>query len=216
MKMRVKICGLTRLEDVNAALNEGADALGFVVGSPSSPRNLPLPKAKKLMRTARVFSTRVAVTSNRDPKRVLKICMVLRPEALQLHYHTPKLVHLVQKEQPATRLILATPIGDGSCVRQAKTASRYSDAILADSPNHTGTGGTGVVHDWNLTATIRSTIYPHPLILAGGLTAKNVKAAIKTVKPFAVDVSSGVERTVGVKDSRKIKEFIMNAKETTF
>jgi phosphoribosylanthranilate isomerase len=75
-------------------------------------------------------------------------------------------------------------------------------------------GGTGRVNDWQLAAKIRSAIAPHPLILAGGLTTKNVKVAIKRVKPFAVDVSSGVERSAGLKDHGKIREFIMNAKET--
>ena len=91
--------------------------------------------------------------------------------------------------------------------------SGYSDAVLADSPSHDGMGGTGRTHDWNLTATLRDRIYPHPLILAGGLTPSNVQTAIKKVRPFAVDVSSGVEKTVGVKDPRKIRDFIMRAKE---
>jgi phosphoribosylanthranilate isomerase len=210
--MRVKICGLMRPQDVNAALNEGADALGFVVDSPSSPRNLTFPEAKKLMKAARLFSTRVAVTSQRDSRRVLRICEELKPDALQLHYHTPELIHFLREKEPATRLILATPIHDNSSLRRARNFSHYSDAVLADSPSPTRAGGTGKTHDWHLTARIRNAIYPHPLILAGGLTTKNVKTAIEQVNPFAVDVSSGVEKTVGIKDHGKIREFIMNAK----
>ena len=213
--MRVKICGLTRLEDVNTALNEGADAVGFVVESPLSLRNLTFSKAKQLMKAARVFSTAVVVTSTHDPKRLLRICTQLRPTAIQLHHHTPKLIHLIRRQEPSTTLILATPVQDNSSLRSAKAYSRYSDAILADSPSLTGMGGTGVVGDWSLAARIRNSIFPHPLILAGGLTAKNVRAAIEKVKPFAVDVSSGVEGSVGRKDHAKIREFIMNAKETT-
>jgi phosphoribosylanthranilate isomerase len=201
-----------RPQDVNAALNEGADALGFVVDSPSSPRNLTLPHAKRLMKTAHLFSTRVAVTSVRDSRRVLRICAELKPDALQLHYHTPELIHSLRKEHTATRLILATPIHDNSSLRRARNLSHYSDAVVADSPSPTRMGGTGRTHDWHITARIRNAIYPHPLILAGGLTAKNVKAAIEQVKPFAVDVSSGVEKEVGIKDHGKIREFIMNAK----
>jgi phosphoribosylanthranilate isomerase len=212
--MRVKICGLTRLEDVDAALNEGADAVGFVVGSPASPRNLTLSKAKRLMKAARVFSTTVAVTSTRDPKRMLRICTELRPAALQLHYHTPKLIRLIRTREPSTKLILATHIRDQSSVGNAEKSAHYSDAVLADSPSLTGMGGTGVVNDWRLTERIRDSIAPHPLILAGGLTPKNVKVAIRKVKPFAVDVSSGVERSTGIKDHEKIREFIMNAKES--
>jgi phosphoribosylanthranilate isomerase len=212
--MRVKICGIMRPDDMHAALNAGADALGFVVDSPISPRNLTFSKAKKLMKTARVFSTNVAVTSTRDPKRMLRICSELKPDALQLHYHTRDLVHLLRKEHPTTKLILATPIRDSSSLRQARRFSRYSDAILADSPSSTGMGGTGRTHDWHLTARIRKSIQPHPLILAGGLNAENVKAAIAVVKPFAVDVSSGVEKTIGMKDEEKMQAFIMNAKGT--
>jgi len=213
--MRVKICGLMRLSDVNAALNEGADALGFVVGSPSSPRNLPLTKAQKLMRMVRVFSTRVAVTSADDSERIVAICSKLRPDALQLHYHTPQLVQMLRKKQPATRLILAARVRDKLSMKQAESASRYGDAVLADSPSSTGMGGTGMTHDWKLTARIRKAIQPHPLILAGGLTPKNVETAIEIVRPFAVDVSSGVEETVGIKDHSKIREFIMKAKESS-
>ena len=212
--MRVKICGLTQLADVNAALNEGADAVGFVVDTPASPRNLTLSKARRLVKAAGVFSTTVAVTSVRDPKRMLRICAELRPAALQLHCHTPKLIRMIRTREPSTKLILATSISDESSVRIARKSSRYSDAVLADSPSLTGMGGTGVVNDWRLTAKIRNSIAPHPLILAGGLTAKNVKAAIRKVKPFAVDVSSGVERSAGIKDHEKIREFIMNAKES--
>ncbi len=213
--MRVKICGMMRLGDVSAAVNEGADAIGFVVETPSSPRNLPLTKAQQLMKAVRVFSTKVAVTSVHDPKRIAVICAKLRPDALQLHYHTPALVSMLRKKQPTTSLILAAGVRDVSSLKQAKSTSRYADAVLADSPSSTGIGGTGRTHDWGLTARIRNAIYPHPLILAGGLTPNNVKAAIGIVRPFAVDVSSGVEKTVGVKDHGKIREFIMNAKEAS-
>lgn len=213
--MQVKICGLMRLQDVKAALKEGADAFGFVVRSPTSPRNLPFSKAKKLMRVVGVFSTKVAVTSTHDTHDVLKICQEVKPDALQLHYHTPQLLQILRKKQPDTKLILATPIRDASSLRRAKISSHRCDAILADSPSPSGLGGTGKVHNWRLTARIRNAIYPRPLILAGGLTARNVATAIAEVKPYAVDVSSGVERSVGIKDHQKIRWFIMNAKEAT-
>ncbi|MGA2626365.1 MAG: phosphoribosylanthranilate isomerase [Candidatus Bathyarchaeia archaeon] len=212
--MRVKICGLMRLSDVSAAVNEGADAVGFVVESPSSPRNLSLTKAQELMKAVKMFSTKVAVTSAHDPKRIVAMCAKLRPDALQLHYHTPELVHILRKKQ-STSLILATGVRDTSSLKQVKSTSKYADAVLADSPSSTGMGGTGRTHNWELTARIRNAIHPHPLILAGGLTADNVKAAIEVVRPFAVDVSSGVEKTIGVKDHDKIRKFIMNAQESS-
>ncbi len=210
--MRVKICGMMRSKDVSAALDSGADAVGFIVGS-SSPRNLPLVKAQELMKQVPIFATKVAVTSANDPKLVMKICAKLNPDAIQLHEHRQGLVRLIRRKHPETDLILATGIRDRSSVRRAQRTARYSDAVLADSPSTTGMGGTGRTHDWELSAALRKGIYPHPLILAGGLTPSNVRLAIRKVRPFAVDVSSGVERTIGVKDDKKIKDFINNAKE---
>jgi len=210
--MRVKICGIMRTKDVKAALESGADALGFVVATPSSPRNLPLAKAQALMRTIPVFSTKVAVTNAHDPKTVFKVCSKLKPDALQLHTHTSALLRALRRKTQETQLILTTPITNMSSLAAAKIASNHSDAVLADSAGPNGMGGTGRAHDWRITAILRNAIYPHPLILAGGLTPGNVKAAICEVKPFAVDVSSGVEKGVGVKDHDKIRKFIMNAK----
>ncbi len=162
-----------------------------------------------------MFSTKAAVTSAHDPREIVAICSKLKPDALQLHYYTPQLVQMLRKKHPATRLILATAVRDELSLKQAKSASKYSDAILADSLSSSGMGGTGIAHDWRLSARIRNAIHPQPLILAGGLTPNNVETAIETVRPFAVDVSSGVEMTVGVKDHSKIKEFIMKAKESS-
>lgn len=214
--MRVKICGLMRTEDVWTALDSGADALGFVVSSPSSPRNLPLNVAQKLMKNVPVFTTKVAVTSANDPKTVAKICSKLNPDALQLHRYRQQLVGLIRRKHPETKLILATVISDPSSLKLAPWTSRESDAVLADSPSPSGMGGTGRTHDWYLTAALRDRIYPHPLILAGGLTPINIQQAIKKVRPFAVDVSSGVEKTIGVKDPKKIRDFIKKAKRNAY
>lgn len=210
--MRVKICGMMRAKDVSVAVNNGADAVGFVVGSPSSPRNLTLDGAQQLMKKVPIFTSKVVVTSNADPRRLLKFCSKLNPDALQLHHHHSKLIRLIRLRRPETELILATGIRDRSSVMNASRTSDYSDAVLADSPDIADMGGTGRVHDWELTARLRNRIYPHPLILAGGLTPKNVRSAIKRVKPFAVDVSTGVESMIGIKDHGKIREFINNAK----
>jgi len=211
--MRVKICGLMRLEDVRTALDSGADALGFVVSSPSSPRNLRLNRAHKLMKSVPIFATKVAVTSANDPKSIAKICSKLKPDALQLHRYRHQLVGLIKRKHPETKLILAKAISDRSSLELASWIRRESDAVLADSPSLSGMGGTGRTHDWALTAALRDRMYPHPLILAGGLTPINVQQAIRKVRPFAVDVSSGVEKTTGVKNRDKIRDFIMKAKE---
>jgi len=213
--MRVKICGLTREKDVQAALDNGADAVGFVVASPDSPRNLSLSKARKLAQSVPIFVSKVAVTITGDIRVVKEICSTLHPNALQLYSHNAHLVHRIRISYPETKVILATGIRDKASILEATGAVKNSDAILADTPGNKGMGGTGHVHDWKLTATLRKRIYPHPLILAGGLNAQNVRLAIKEVAPYGVDVSSGVERAIGIKDHEKIREFITNAKETS-
>ena len=214
MRMRVKICGIMRAQDAKSAIEYGADALGFVVASPQSPRNLSSANARKLMKLTPVFITKVAVTTANEPKTILKLCSRLKPDALQLHTHARELIRTIRKRNPETKLILATPIRDKSSMRAAIQVSTYSDAVLADTPNPQSLGGgSGKTHDWSLSAKIRNMIHPHPLILAGGLTPQNVKTAICQVKPFAVDVSSGVEKKIGIKDHQKIREFIMKANE---
>ncbi|HKM75000.1 MAG TPA: phosphoribosylanthranilate isomerase [Candidatus Bathyarchaeia archaeon] len=210
--MRVKICGITRPRDLEAAIRYGADALGFVIGTPSSPRNLTINRAKRLMKQVPVFNMKVAVTSSTDLKTLRKISDILRPDALQLHNHSKAMVQALRNHNPHLPLILGAQI-EGQSIAYAKRVSKYSDAIIADSPSNTGMGGTGRIHDWALTSRIRDVIYPRPLILAGGLTPMNVRSAIQKVRPYAVDVSSGVEKTKGVKDHMKMKEFVMNAKE---
>ena len=213
--MRVKICGLMRKEDVQAAVDNGADAVGFVVQSPSSRRNLRLVKARKLISSVPVFVTRVAVTSAGDLKTIDRICSTLHPDALQLHRHDTRLLREMRHTHPEIGLILATGIQRGLSVAGAAGSLRLSDAILADTLGENGMGGTGQIHNWAMTATLRKRIHPHPLILAGGLTAGNVRRAIEKVRPYGVDVSTGVERKIGVKDHAKIREFIVNARRAT-
>lgn len=209
--MRVKICGITRPDDARIALDSGADALGFVVRSPASPRNVSLAEARKLMKSIPVFTSKVAVTSAGDYKTIKRICSTLNPDAVQLHRYTADLLQGIRENHPETELILATGIQTPSIALISPLLS-FGDAVLADTPSHNGLGGTGRTHDWKLSAKLRDRIQPRPLILAGGLTLSNIKAAIKAVRPYAVDVSSGVEKRPGVKDHVKVREFIRRAK----
>lgn len=211
--MRVKICGLTRPRDVEVAVNVGTDAVGFVVGTPISRRNLRLEKAKKLIKCVPVFTSSVAVTAASDPKTLQNIVNRLHPDALQVHRCDLQIIDGIRKVNPGLSIILATPIHDSGSILDIETIIEFSDAIMAETPNQFGTGGTGRTHDWELTRRLRNRIHPHPLILAGGLTPSNVKSAIEIVRPYGVDVSTGVEDSPGAKDHRKMKEFIEKAKE---
>lgn len=213
MKTRVKICGLMRRMDVEAALNYGADAVGFVVGTPISQRNLQIETAHELMKNIPLLTTKVAVTTVTDSKQLQKIYQILKPDALQLHNASLGMISNFYKHNPEAKIIAAITILNDHSILNALQFAEYSDAVLADTPNLKGLGGTGKTHNWNLTKKLRKQIQPHPLILAGGLTPANVNQAIRTVHPYAVDVSTGVEKRTGIKDHMKMKEFILKVKE---
>jgi len=214
-KVKVKICGITREEDLAVAVAAGADATGFIVDVQSSPRNLTLERAEKLMSQVPIFVDRVVVTPANSIDSLVKTCETLKPDAIQIHGENPLDASVIREKIPDARLIKTVYVKTADAVNAAVKASRAFDAVLLDSFAQGKHGGTGVVHDWELSGRIRKMIDPNPLILAGGLKPENVKNAIQAVQPYAVDVSSGVESSPGVKDPQKIVEFIKNAKEVS-
>jgi len=210
--VRVKICGITRKEDLEAAATAGADAVGFVVGVASSPRNLSLAEAGSLIRQVPPFVKTVLVMVPASLGEIVEACEALNPDALQVHGEHLQDVGAVRDKLPAKLLIGAVKAGSADEVGSAAEAAKMFDAVLLDSFVQGKHGGTGVVHDWNVSQHVRRLVYPKPLILAGGLNPENVAEAVRTVEPYAVDVSSGVERQPGVKDYRKMVEFVKNAK----
>jgi phosphoribosylanthranilate isomerase len=211
-RVRVKICGITSIRDLLTSVKAGADAVGFVVNAHRSSRNLPLDKANILMEATPIFVETVAVTVPEDLRGLVKINDELNPDVIQIH-------GLISAHQdvrdwlPDVCLIRAFQVKQGLTVNAVLKIVDAFDAILLDSYNPGGYGGTGETHNWNLSRRIRDAVYPKPLILAGGLKPENVREAICMVKPYAVDVSSGVESRPGTKDSKKIFEFIRNARE---
>lgn len=212
-RVRVKICGLTREEDLAAAVAAGADAVGFIVGVPSSPRNLSLEKAGKLIRRVPIFVKSVLVMVPKNVDALLKTYEQLSPDAIQIHGENLPESSALRERLPTTLLIRAIHANPTNALEVASAASKSFDAILLDSSTHGRYGGTGVVHDWELSKSINRAIHPKPLILAGGLTPENVKEAIRTVQPYAVDVCTSVESRPGIKDPKKVSAFIENAKE---
>ena len=211
-RVRVKICGITRKEDLDAAVAAGADAVGFVVGVASSPRNIALEKAEKLIRQVPPFVKSVLVTV---PKSVdeFEIYEQLNPDAIQIHGENLHAAASIRLKFPNTLLIVAVNANLDNALDVVSKASKIFDAVLLDSFADGRYGGTGIVHDWELSKRVKQAIHPKPLILAGGLNPENVAEAVRTVEPYAVDVSSGVERQPGVKDHKKIIKFIKNAKD---
>jgi phosphoribosylanthranilate isomerase len=211
-RVRVKICGITRKEDLDAAAAAGADAVGFVVGVASSPRNITLEKAEKLIRQVPPFVKSVLVTV---PKSIdeFETYEKLNPDAIQIHGENLHAAASVRLKIPNTLLIGAVNANVANALNVVSRTAKIFDAVLLDSFADGRYGGTGIVHDWELSKRAKQVIHPKPLILAGGLNPENVGEAVRAVEPYAVDVSSGVERQPGIKDKQKIIEFIKNAKD---
>jgi phosphoribosylanthranilate isomerase len=206
MLVRVKICGITNLEDAEAAVTAGADALGFILFE-ASKRFIPIEDAIRIVEMLPPFVQTVAVTVNATKeftnlgwRKQLKNFSVA-----QLHGdETPVHVKAVSKYLPVVKVFPAD---------MAKTISpmQYEvSAFMLDTPSE-GRGGTGHVFDWNLAVEFQKRI-TKPLILSGGLNFENVARAIETVQPYAVDVSSGVEASPGRKDHAKLRDFIQICK----
>lgn len=203
MAVRVKICGITRLEDALFAVNAGADALGFVFYD-KSPRHVAAPQAAVMCCALPPFVTRVGLFVDASPDRVKGILQAVSLDLLQFHGdETP--AYCAQFGKPyikAIRIHAATDL--------LKYAANFATAsgLLLDAYVPGIPGGTGETFDWSLVPKE----CPKPLILSGGLTPDNVSEAIKQTRPWAVDVSSGVESAKGIKDIHKVAQFIANAK----
>jgi phosphoribosylanthranilate isomerase len=211
MTVRVKICGITRKEDLDAAVEAGADALGFVVGVTSSPRNLSLTEATRLIGQVPPFVTSVLVTVPRNIGDSA-VYEKLNPDVIQFHGETVDTAESVRLKLPNNQLIWAVNAQLVSHLDAVASAAKLFDAILVDSFTDGRYGGTGVVHDWDLSRQVKQAVHPQPLILAGGLNPENVAEAVCIVEPYAVDVSTGVELHPGIKSHQKMVEFIKNAK----
>jgi len=212
---RVKICGLTREEDVDAAVNAGADAVGVISGFPNSPRAVSISRASSLFSRVPPLVTSVLVTTADALVADLDAVKRAAPAAIQL-YGSSFSPQTVRRSFHA-RLFRPYSVGrrmgdDGADVlSRVGDAVKGYDALLTDTLLKGYDGGTGLTSDWSVCASIRKAIAPTPLILSGGLRPENVELAIATVAPFCVDVSSGVESAPGVKDEAKIRAFVKKA-----
>lgn len=198
MRARIKICGLTRPEDVLAAIEAGADALGFVF-YPPSPRFIDIERAASLVQLVPPFVTTVGLFVNAEPQVVRETLAAVPLHLLQFHGDEGE-AYCRQFDRPYVKAARMKP---GIDLLQYASAFPSAQAILLDAFVE-GFGGGGKVFDWNL---IPSALRK-PLILSGGLDAGNVGEAISRVKPAAVDVSSGVEAAKGIKDAGKIHAFV--------
>jgi phosphoribosylanthranilate isomerase len=202
MRTRTKICGLTRIDDALHASYCGADAIGMVF-YPPSPRHVTFETAVAISAALPAFVTRVALFVDADSSEVRAVLDGLRPDLLQFHgEETPAYCR-----QFGVPYIKAVRVRAGLDLIQYAAAYAGAQGLLLDAYVPGQAGGTGRAFDWGL---IPAQL-PLPLILSGGLEPGNVRHAIDTVRPWAVDVSSGVEASKGIKDASKVAQFIQEA-----
>lgn len=198
MRTRIKICGITRLADLHSAAEAGADAVGFVF-YPPSPRCLSVAQARALRREAPAFLSTVALFVNAPRADVERVIGEVRPDTLQFHgEETPQFC-----ESFGLPYIKAGRARPGFDLLEYWRAFASAAAWLADTWVEEY-GGVGARFEWALLPRQRE----RPLVLSGGLTSANVGAAIRAVRPWAVDVSSGVESAKGIKDAARIAAFV--------
>ena len=199
MRTRVKICGITREQDALAAVEFGADALGFVFYEPS-PRHISIPRAAEIAQALPPFVSTVALFVNADPDTIAEVVDAVGVDLLQFHgQECPE--YCARHRRPWIRAVRVQPETDLLAVRTEFANGR---GLLLDAYRPGVPGGTGETFDWDR---IPPQMAPG-IVLAGGLNPDNVGDAVRSVRPYAVDVSGGVEAAKGIKDSAKIKAFI--------
>ncbi|MBI3432390.1 MAG: phosphoribosylanthranilate isomerase [Hydrogenophilales bacterium] len=206
MAVRVKICGITRLQDLHAACAAGADALGFVFYE-KSPRHVSVETAAELVRALPPFVQSVGLFVDAEPAFIERVLQAVPLDLLQFHgAETP--ADCVRYGRPFIKAVRVNRDTD-----LLKCAADFDAArgLLLDAFVPGVPGGTGERFDWSLIPPALS----RPVILSGGLTPDNVAEAVQRVRPWAVDVSSGVEASKGIKDAHQIARFIANAKEAS-
>ncbi|SVB72289.1 uncharacterized protein METZ01_LOCUS225143, partial [marine metagenome] len=202
-RIKIKVCGTTNLKDALFAVESGVDAIGFIFYK-KSPRYILQKDAKDIVAKLPPFVETVGVFVNETSDRVNRIAEQCKLTAIQLHGdESPAFCRRIKR-----RVIKAFRVKD---TNSFKGMADYDvSGFLLDSYNEESKGGTGKTFDWNLALRAKK---QGPIILAGGLNPYNVYTAIHRVKPYGVDVCSGVEKSPGIKDSVKIDEFIKSVRK---
>ena len=211
MALVIKICGLRTPQALDAALESGADMVGFVF-FPPSPRNLGLEAARVLGERVQGRAGKVALTVDATDDTLRDIVAALKPDMLQLHgKETPDRVVAV-RTRFGLPVMKALPIAERADLSPIRMYAQVADRLIFDArppKEATRPGGLGTPFDWTLLAGINPGV---PYMLSGGLDAGNVTEALRITRAPGVDVSSGVERAPGEKDPGKIREFISVAR----
>jgi len=213
--LRVKVCCIATAAEADLAIAAGADALGLVSAMPSGPGPIPESDIAAIVRHVGTRAATVLLTSLQDVRGIADQLDRIRPTVVQLVDELPEQAYVaLRASHPEVVLMQVIHVRDARSVEEATGIASFVDAILLDSGNPAATvkelGGTGRVHDWAVSRAIRDAV-PLPLFLAGGLRAANVGAAVATVRPFGVDVCSGV-RASGRLDRDAVHAFVEEAR----
>ena len=212
-RVRVKICGIGTRDDLAAAVNAGADAIGLIVGTTHlSEDELDIEQARHLSAAAPIFLSTVLVTHLTNVSRICELAEILGANTIQAHAALTAADARDLWRQRGTRRIIRTVHMTGEhSVDEAVEASNAADALLLDTRTESRLGGTGLTHDWTISRRIVDRVHPLPVILAGGLAADNVGAAIRAVRPFGVDANSRLKDVTGRKDPASCAAFVAAA-----
>jgi phosphoribosylanthranilate isomerase len=209
--VRVKICGVTSPAEAQLAERHGAHAIGLLVGRVHVAPDFVEPATADLIaRSLPPFVVAVLVTHLDEPEALLRLADVVACPVLQLHSDpSASALRELRRRLSPRKIVGKVSVEDERAVARAKEIEPFVDAIVLDTLDRATDriGGTGKVHDWSISARIASSSNV-PIILAGGLTPGNVAQAIRAVKPWGVDVNSGVETSNGRKDEDRIRRFI--------
>lgn len=215
MAVRIQIAGVSTLEEALATADAGADALGFTVRLPHGVHDgLTEAKARGIIAALPPFVASVAITYVETPRDAVDLCRYLGVTTLQLHGPFPtQELPLLRAGLPHLKLIRAVHVTGPEAIAQARGLARHVDALILDTydPATGRHGATGLTHDWSISRQIVAEVRV-PVILAGGLTPDNVAAAIAAVRPWGVDVHTGVEDADGSRNLDKVRAFVAAAR----
>jgi len=198
-RTRIKFCGLTRSEDVDAAVALGVDAIGLIFAA-RSPRRVDIATATALRRRVPPFVSAVALVMDEDLTTVRAILDRVKPDLLQFHGEEPE----SDCRGFGLRYLKAVPMGEGGDAQAFMASYPSAAGFVLDSHALGQPGGSGAGFDWSRWPAHSE----HPLLLAGGLCPDNVGVAVRRLRPYAVDVSSGIESAPGIKDAARMQQFI--------
>lgn len=210
--MRIKFCGTTGLADMQCAVDAGCDALGFIMGVTHRSSDVVTPKeAAKMIRELPPFIEPVAVTHLQETEDLIRLVKDSHCTTLQIQDTIePSEIDVIRNALPYLKIVKAVHVTDESAIAMGKRYEPYANALILDTRTSEKIGGTGIPHDWNISATIVATS-AIPVILAGGLTPENVREAIRKVRPYGVDVHTGVKKD-GVRNPERTLAFAREAR----